>query len=233
MQRARARGVVILIVSLVTAVGCQPAAASLPPPSPTPTAVPTPTPAPTRTPAADATELRASREALKAGRYTHRGFVPRITFKVNGSWRAVQVLAGFFDVQQDVGSPDVIAVQFARPDGIYQAPGDLVAPATAEKAVEALTANPALTIVESSESRMDGLTGLQLTVENPSSAGRDASVLHVPPGPLGISPGRRLWIAFFDRPEGLLAVMVGGSVEKWDEALLAAEPVLESVTIGH
>ena len=33
-------------------------------------------------------------------------------------------------------------------------------------------------------------------------------------------------------PDGLLAVMVGGSVERWDDALLEAEPVLESVIIG-
>jgi hypothetical protein len=195
--------------------------------------VPTPTAVPTRTPAPDATELRAARDNLKAGRYTRRGFVPRITFAVNDSWRAVQVLGGFFDVQQKVGSPDVIAVQFARPDGIYRAPGDLVAPDAAHKAVEALRANPALTVVEASESRMDGLTGLQITVENPSTADTDVAVMHVPPGPLGISPGRRLWIAFFDLPEGLFAVMVGGSVQKWEQALLAAEPVLESVTIGH
>lgn len=233
MKRAKARGLVIFIVLQVAALACTPAAASLPPPSLTPTAEPTPTAVPTRTPAADGIALRAGRDNLKAGRYTRPGFVPRITFAVDGSWRAVQVLGGFFDVQQKVGSPDVIAVQFARPDGIYRGPVELIAPDTAQKAVDALSANASLTVVESSESRMDGLTGLQITVENPSSAAGDVPVLHVPPGPLGISPGRRLWIAFFDLPEGLVAVMVGGSVAKWDAALLAAEPVLESVTIGH
>jgi microcompartment protein CcmL/EutN len=54
----------------------------------------------------------------------------------------------------------------------------------------------------------------------------------VPPGPLGIDPGRRLWVAFLDTPDGLLAVMVGGSVAEWQAALDAAEPVLESVRIG-
>lgn len=49
---------------------------------------------------------------------------------------------------------------------------------------------------------------------------------------MSISPGRRLWIAFLDTPDGLLAIMVGGSVATWDEALAVAEPVLESVTIG-
>jgi hypothetical protein len=233
MKRARARGLVIFIALQVATLACTPAAASLAPPPPTPTVAPTPTAAPTRTPAADATELRAARDKLKAGRYTRRGFVPRITFVVNGSWRAVQVLPGLFDVQQDVGSPNVIAVQFARPDGIYRGPVELVAPDAAQKAVDALRANPSLTVVESSESRMDGLAGLQITVENPSTAEGDVFVMHVPPGPLGIAPGRRLWIAFFDTPEGLLAVMIGGSVAKWDQALLAAEPVLESVTIGH
>jgi hypothetical protein len=58
-------------------------------------------------------------------------------------------------------------------------------------------------------------------------------VLHAPPGALSISPGRRLWIASFDTPDGLLAIMVGGSVAKWEEALAVAEPVLESVTIGQ
>ena len=44
--------------------------------------------------------------------------------------------------------------------------------------------------------------------------------------------GRRLWIALFDTPDGVLAVMVGGSVAGWEGALSAAEPVLESIVIG-
>ena len=56
--------------------------------------------------------------------------------------------------------------------------------------------------------------------------------MQVPPGALGIDPRRRLWIAFFDAHDGLLAIMVGGSVARWDEALAVAEPVLESVRIG-
>jgi hypothetical protein len=59
-----------------------------------------------------------------------------------------------------------------------------------------------------------------------------ASVLEVPPGALGIDPGRRLWIAFFDTDAGLLAIMVGGSVAEWQAALEAAEPVLESLEIS-
>ena len=91
-------------------------------------------------------------------------------------------------------------------------------------------ANSALAVVESSDSRIGGLDGLQVTVDNSGDA--HATVMQVPPGPLGIDPGRRLWIAFFDTPDGLLAIMVGGSVAHWDEALAAAEPVLESAQIG-
>jgi hypothetical protein len=111
-------------------------------------------------------------------------------------------------------------VQFARPTDLADAAAAAAAMETAD----------GLTVVETSESRMDGLVGRQVTVENTGDA--HATVLDVPPGPLGIDPGRRLWIAFFDTDAGLLAIMVGGSIERWDEALLAAEPVLESVTIG-
>jgi hypothetical protein len=175
-------------------------------------------------------ELTASGGPLPAGRYTRREFVPRITFEVDGPWVAEQLHDGFFDVQQDVGSPDVIAVQFARPDAIYGAEGAGVTPATAAEAVEILGENPGLEVVETSASRMGGLEGSQVTVEN--TTGADAQVLHVPPGSLAIATDRRLWIAFFDTPDGLLAIMVGGSVARWEEALAVAEPVLESVTIG-
>ncbi len=191
-------------------------------------------PAATTSPSArgpDVAELTATGGPLPAGRYTRAGFAPAITIDLDGSWEAVQLAGGFFDVQQEVGSPDVIAVQFARPIGIFGAgtSGDPVA--SAEAAVELLGANPGLSVVERSESRIGGLTGSQVTVENAGDA--HAQVMQVPPGALGIDPGRRLWIAFFDTPEGLLAIMVGGSVARWDDALAAAEPVLESVRIGE
>jgi hypothetical protein len=36
----------------------------------------------------------------------------------------------------------------------------------------------------------------------------------------------------FDTDAGIVAAMVGGSVERWDDALAAAESVLESVTFA-
>jgi len=199
-------------------------------PAPSEAAVdPTPSPIASAAPSAEAAELSASTTPLAAGRYTRSSFAPAITFAVEDGWQAVQVFDGFFDVQQQVGSPHVIAVQFANVGGVHGADGTTPTTDPAE-AVDILGTNPSLTVLETSESRIGGLTGAQVTVENAGEA--HAEVIDVPPGPLGIDPGRRLWIAFFETDAGLLAIMVGGSTERWDEALLTAEPVLESVEIG-
>ncbi len=178
---------------------------------------------------ADVADLIDTGQPLAAGRYTRTGFEPRIELELDGTWEAVQLFDGFFDVQRDPGSPDVIAVQFAKPSRMDGADGS-AEPADAAEAAELVRANPDLTVIESSDTRIGGLSGHQVTVANEGAA--HARILFVPPGPLGIDPGRRLWIAFFDTNAGLLAIMVGGSTERWDEALAAAEPVLESVVIG-
>ncbi|MEP6468682.1 MAG: hypothetical protein ABJC24_02830 [Chloroflexota bacterium] len=153
-----------------------------------------------------------------------------VSFELDGPWRAMQLLDGFFDVQQDVGSPDVIALQFARPDRLYDAAGAVVSATTARAAAEAVADNVALDVLGESPSRIGGLHGF--TVEVGNAGDRYVAVLKAPTSALGIGPGRRMWISFFDTPDGLLAIMVGGSSEKWSEALAIAEPVLESVRIG-
>lgn len=179
--------------------------------------------------ASGVTELEATGENLPAGRYTDADFAPTITFDLNGDWQAVQDATGFFDVQQRVGTPDVIAVQFANVLEVYGDAG-AVAPSDHAAAAAILSANPAFTVLGSSEARIGGLTGSVVEIENAGDA--HASVAQVPPGALGIDPGRRLWIAFFDTDAGLLAIMVGGSTAEWQAALDAAEPVLESIQIG-
>lgn len=174
-------------------------------------------------------ELEATGENLPPGLYTRSGFEPSIRLELDGSWKAVQLADGFFDVQQLSGTPDVIAVQFGNVVGVVGAT-DVVEPENPAAAVEILSENETLTVIETSSSRLGGLTGSQMTIENQSD-GR-ARVLEVPPGVLGIDPGRRLWIAFFETDQGLLSVMVGGSIAQWDMALSEAEPVLESVVIG-
>lgn len=173
-----------------------------------------------------AIELAATGEPLPPGRYTRSEFDPSLTFELDGAWKAVQIGDGFFDVQQDVGSPDVIAVQFAHPTQVFGAGGG-VAPGSPAAAVELVNENPGLEVIEGSESRMGGLVGSLVTVENTGTG--HAEVMEVPAGTIGIGPGRRLWMAFFDTADRLVVVMVGGSVQRWDAALLAAEPVLESV----
>jgi hypothetical protein len=225
----RAPGLVALAATLaLTACGATPSEEPVDS-TPSPSAALTDEVLPSAEAPAGTAALEASATDLPPGRYTREGFAPPITIELDEGWRAVQLLDGFFDVQQDVGSPDVIAVQFANVVGVHGADGAVIAP-DAAAAVVALSENPGLTVVESSESRIGGLTGEQVTVENAGS--QHAEVIDVPPGPLGIDPDRRLWIAFFDTDAGLLAIMVGGSVERWEEALLTAEPVLESVEIG-
>jgi hypothetical protein len=221
---------------LATLAGCQPAPSSVPGSAQGTTAAPSGSATGAASPAASgaaAIELERSTTALPAGRYTTARFTPRVTLAVEaGTWRAVNLLGDFFDIQDEPDSPDVVAVQFARPSGVYGAGTIPTSPANAAAAVELLRANDALVVIEASESRMSGLVGAQVTIENPATATGTASVMQVSAGTLGIDPGRRLWIAFFDTPDGLLAVMVGGSTAGWDAALLLAEPVLESVTIG-
>lgn len=191
---------------------------------------PTPSIGPSVEPSGAARELTESNVPLPPGRYTRVGFEPRLTFDLGEGWRPVQLLDGFFDVQVDetIGTPDVIAVQFATVMGVYGSDG-ATGTDDPNAAVRLVRGNAALEVLGSSESRIGGLAGAVVEVENTGTA--HASVLEVSPGPLGIDPARRLWIAFLPTQRGLLAVMVGGSAERWREALGAAEPVLESVRI--
>jgi hypothetical protein len=178
------------------------------------------------------TNLTAGEE-LAAGRYSYRDFGdPLVSFEVDGApWKAVQLFDGFFDIEQgEATDPHVIAVQFAHPTAVHGSDGAVV-PTDAADAVALLGSNPDLDVVETSSSRIDGLDGSQITVEN--TGDEVVSFIGLPPGTIGINGDRRLWMAFFDTDEGLLAVMIGGSIEKWDEALAAAEPVLESIEIGR
>jgi hypothetical protein len=186
-------------------------------------------PGPASSAADGAAELEATGSPLPAGRYTKSGFSPTVTLALNGDWQAVQDASGFFDIQQRVDTPEVIAVQFANVLEVYGEDG-AAAPADHADAAAILGGNSDFTVLGESESRIGGLTGSLVEIENAGDT--HASVLQVPPGALGIDPGRRLWIAFFDTDDGVVAIMVGGSVAEWQAALDAAEPVLESIEIG-
>ena len=144
-------------------------------------------------------------------------------------WAVGSVSDGFFDVQQDPGSPDVIAVQFARPTRVVGEDGASVPVTTAADFIAAIGGNPGLDVIDGSDSRLGGLVGENVVVENSGSS--TTPVVEVSLGMLGFDPGRRLWISAFDTPDGVVAVIVGGSVAQWDRTLAVAEPVLESITI--
>jgi hypothetical protein len=177
-------------------------------------------------------ELVASPEPLAAGRYTRRDFEPALTFEVaGGEWTAVQVFDGFFDIQQLVGTPDVIALQFARPVALFGTHGVEVPLSEAAIAPAILRGNPALAVLEASAVSLAGLSGAGVTVDYAGRVDGFAPVLRVPPGPISILPGRRLWIGFFDTRPGVLAIMVGGSISGFAAAVTAAQPVMGSLEI--
>ncbi|HEU5203410.1 MAG TPA: hypothetical protein VFU17_03880 [Candidatus Limnocylindrales bacterium] len=167
---------------------------------------------------------------LPPGNYTHSGFEPRITFDLDEGWRGVQNTNGFFDVQQDPDTPDVIAVQFGNAEAVFGEDRAAVEIDEAADAAPNIRENAGLNVIGESPSLMSGLEGYTVEVENATEG--DVQVLRVPAGPLAIAPDRRLWMSFFDTPNGVLAVMVGGSVARWKDSLAIAEPVLESVRIG-
>ena len=223
----------VLPIAVLVVAGCGAA------PSPSASLVPSGTPVASSSPAAVSSSpaassggvlvLTAGSEPLSAGTYTKPGFRPPVTFAIEDGWFPGTVTNGFFDVQQEKGTPDVIAVQFAHVDGVPSAAASPISATTASAAVKAIHANPSLVVVDESASRMSGLEGLNVIVENQGTSA--APVMQVSAGTLSIDPGRKLWISFFDTADGLLAVMVGGSIAEWDRTLTVAEPVLESVKI--
>lgn len=175
-------------------------------------------------------ELQATGSALPAGLYAHGGFTPAITMELDGSWRALVLATSYFDLDYVPAEPDV-TVAFVRPSYLFAGGDSLAEPTTPEAAVATLRANLGLNVLETSTSLMGGLEGSQVTVENGAGT-TDWGVLVNQDRSVHLDQGRRLWIAFFDTPDGLLAIVVDGPIDRWDEALAAAEPLLESVTIG-
>lgn len=178
-------------------------------------------------PIASAIALGAPGEELAAGTYTREGFEPRITFTVDEGWTAEQATSGFFDIQDEPGSLDVVAVQFAN----------VVGGASADEVIAQLVSNDELSVSEPESLKVGGTEGTRVAVDTTDPPETDPPVFHpvltVAAGPLSIASGRRLQVNLFDTPDGVLAILVGGSVAEWDRALVFAGPVLDSVTIGE
>jgi hypothetical protein len=167
--------------------------------------------------------LPPSGTALAPGRYTRSSFEPALSFEVGDGWTAEHQPVGFFDIQQDVGSLDVIAVQF----------GNTTAD-SADALAAAIAGRENLSVSEPEPVTIGGQEGIRLVVETTDPPDSDPpifrDVMNVVPGPLAIASARRLQVNLFDVEDGVLAILIGGSIAEWDRTLEVATPVIESIT---
>jgi len=175
--------------------------------------------------------LELPESGLLAGRrYGRSGFEPRVSFAVpDREWAVGQIFAGFFDIQQGAGTPEVIAVQFTTTDAVLGADLAPVEVRSASAAVDALRQNPTLTVVDAGPLSIVGHSGERLTVD--AAGNLDAHLLRTPPGVLSMLPGRRLRLHLVDVENRVLAILVGGSIAAWAETEAAARPVLDSIRL--
>ena len=206
-----------------------------------PTQMPSPSggPASTATPVASPADLGISAGAVPAGRYRLQGFDPGITVELDGSWQSLAQQSGYASITQvtrPASSKPYAAgtlIQITRAVTVVSGPDEEIKPTTASEAVDALRGGLGAMVIESSDSRMGGLEGRQVTVERPGEGppmSRDVvGVLEIPAGSIVLFPGTRLWIAYFDQADGVVAIVVHSSIKNWDAELAAAEPLLEQV----
>ena len=234
MTVAPGRASTILAIALV-ALGCQ-ASPTAPSTSGSATAAPA-----TAAPSTGASSVLPALElpdintvVTAAGRYTFSDFVPRVTLELDANtWRLGPKIEGFFAVVRSAGGESAVIVRFVRPTAVFNGPDTTVAATTAAASVAALKGNSALVDKGTSESRLGGLSGgLVIEIESANAATTPKFLLR---GPVSftVETGTRLWLAFFDLPDGLLNVQVLGSSANWERDLGLVEPTLESVTIGQ
>jgi hypothetical protein len=152
--------------------------------------------------------------------------VPSLAFAVGDGWTTVQQYPEFFDIQDDPSSLDVVAVQFIIATGFN----------TADEAAADIEGRDNLHVSDREQVSSGFATGIRLVVDTTDPANSDPvifrPVLNTPPGPISIGSGRRLQVNLFTRPEGVLAILVGGSIAQWDRALQVSASVLESVALA-
>jgi hypothetical protein len=169
----------------------------------------------TSTAGTTAAELPPDTIDLPPGRYTTPA-VPGVSVAVEPGWSSGMVADGTVELRRDAGA-DGVTVDLA-------VLADAPSAAAAAAAIEAL---PGLTVLATSESRMGGLTGPNLELENPTDG--EVALATTAAGPIAIGPGQRVWLSMFDAATGVVAIVVRSDVADWDAALLAAEPFLEGV----
>jgi hypothetical protein len=171
---------------------------------------------PSPSPSTSVPELPPGTTEVPPGRYVLPDIVPGVAVELETGWSSGEV-DGTVTLHRPAGADDAV-VTFAIVDA-----------GSATAAAEAAGATDGLTILASSESRMSGLSGPNLEIEH--AAAGSLEVLPTMTGSIGLDPGSRMWLSLFDTSDGVVAIAVSAPVPAWDDALLAAEPLLESVTI--
>jgi len=168
--------------------------------------------------AAAAVELPPDTVDLPPARYARPDLLPGVSFEVEDGWSSGMVGDGRFQLSREVGPGEVI-VMLARTTA-----------GSASAAADAIGAMEGISVLATSESRMNGRTGPNLELESTADARVD--LLTTASGAIGLEPGERAWLSLFDTGGGVVAVTVIADAGTWDAALLAAEPLLETVEIA-
>jgi hypothetical protein len=77
---------------------------------------------------------------------------------------------------------------------------------------------------------VDGHPAVRLTVTARLDA--ETPIMEVAEGTVSILANRRLEVTFVDLEDGLLAILLGGSVADWQRATELGHPVIETLRIG-
>ena len=191
-----------------------------------------PTPSPTTAPSLAAIFVPPPAEKLPPGRYTMPDFLPRITFEIKArGWSTYAWGKGFLHVSSGGG----VSLEFVRPIGVYGVGSLPVAATTSAEAAESLVSIEGARIVGTSDSLIDGHTGKVVEVEHDGLSVESIAILETSGDSVGVwvVPGRHLWVAFIDTPDGLLAIVVDVGTATVDRDMTRIEPILETVTIGR
>ena len=140
------------------------------------------------------------------------------------------VLDGYVAINHALDGGAVAEVLIVNVDAVVDAAGEEIEAADAEAVAQLIRERPEVDVIGSSGSRMSGLDGVTIEVENTATA--RTQLLTTPSERVGLEPGARLWLSLFDTADGLLGIAIASPAATWDKALAVAEPLLESVTIA-
>lgn len=204
-------------------VGCGSAGGS----ATTATATPEPSPRPSSSAAPLVSDIETP---LAPGRYTHPAFTPATSIEVGEGWFGAHLYADFYDVQVDPDTPDVVAVQLARPSAIHSSVIGTDPATTAAAAAATLAGNETLEATVPEAVTVDGRAGMRMTVTARLDA--ETPIMEIEEGTLSILGGRRLELTLVEVDGELLTILLGGSVADWERAIELGHPVVGSVLIG-